>query len=885
MYKQSVTKPIGNVARIATFLLLSAGILLAQGSEVTISGKVTDEQTGDVLPGASVYVKNTYAGIAAGTDGNFTLKTIQPTPFTLVISMIGYKTHEMEITGSRSDLNIALGPKAFMANDIVVSASRVEENILRAPVSVEKMDLLEIRRSPSATLYDGLANMKEVTLTANSMTFSSITGRGFGGTINRGFIQLVDGVDNRGIANGQFAIGNMLGIADIDVADVELLPGASSALYGPNAYSGVMFMNSKSPFDFQGLSVQLKSGGTNSDYGGSHPFTEAAMRYARAYDKFAIKVVASNFQATDWAAHDFSDRNGVGIGSPGYNGVNTYGDEIESDFDLDALAGTPAGTFGSIHVARTGYREEDLYDQSNVFITKVNASLQYRPNENLQASYDFRYGRGNGIYQGTNRYALNGINGQYHKLELSGSRFYLRSYMFQEGAGDAYDVVFSGWNVNRRWKSDAQWFGEYLPTYIGALATGNSPAAAEAAARAVADRGRFMPGTPEFSRALEEVIETKDFRTGAGFISESRFYNTEAMYDFQNIIPTVNLQIGGNYRFYDVNTGGTIYSDATESIDVYEFGVYGQLSKSFAEDKLKLTGSLRLDGHQNFDDHISPRIAAVFSPTPEHNFRASFQSGFNNPVIESQYIFLNLGPIVLLGGTQDNVERTGLQRIYDRGISIDTFQPVKTSFRVPEFQKTFELGYKALVANNLFIDLSYYQADYTDRFKSIRVLDPDSLAVGTILPYALYTNELDENVILRGTGLALTYNFDKGYRLSTNYNFIERAGGSVDILENLNRAKHSVKVIFGNPRLVKNFGFNIAGRWNSDFHYSATFGAGEVEGATIIDAQLTYRLAAFNSSIKAGINNLTGESYHQAFGSVDIGTTFYVTLTYDSFFN
>ncbi|RMG81894.1 MAG: TonB-dependent receptor, partial [Bacteroidetes bacterium] len=208
----------------------------AQKSELTLSGKVTDRQTGEGLPGANIYIKGKYVGVSAKSNGEFTLKTTVPTPFTLVVSMIGYDSYETEVKGSMQNLDIALGPKTFMARELVVSASRVEENILKAPVSIEKMDQLEIKRTPAANFYNGLANMREITLTANSLVFTSATGRGFGGTINRGFIQLVDGVDNTGIANGQFTIGNLTGISDIDVSEVEFLPGASSALYGPNAF-------------------------------------------------------------------------------------------------------------------------------------------------------------------------------------------------------------------------------------------------------------------------------------------------------------------------------------------------------------------------------------------------------------------------------------------------------------------------------------------------------------------------------------------------------------------------------------------------------------------------------------------------------------------------
>jgi hypothetical protein len=70
--------------------------------------------------------------------------------------------------------------EAFMTNAVVVSESRVEESFLKAPVSVEKLDQIAIKLSPAVTFYDGLSDLKEVELIANSMVFKGPTGRGLG---------------------------------------------------------------------------------------------------------------------------------------------------------------------------------------------------------------------------------------------------------------------------------------------------------------------------------------------------------------------------------------------------------------------------------------------------------------------------------------------------------------------------------------------------------------------------------------------------------------------------------------------------------------------------------------------------------------------------------
>ncbi|MCA9732915.1 TonB-dependent receptor [candidate division KSB1 bacterium] len=888
------------IALISVCLLFSVGIA-EEGAvvKVEINGKVTDKASGESLAGASVQIKGKFVGTAANSDGSFLLKTSQPLPFTLVVSMIGYATQEIDVTDASMTFDVALEEKAFMVGDIVISASRVEENILTAPVTVEKMDQLQIRESPSVTFFDGLANMKEIEMTANSMVFVGPTGRGEGSSHNSGLIQLVDGVDNTGIANGGFAVGNMAGLSDIDIEEVEFLPGASSALYGPNAFSGVLFINSKSPFDYPGISFQVKAGQSNSDYAGSNPLYEASFRYAKAYGKLGYKFVVSQFQATDWYAHDFSGRQVSGspyrgdAGTPGYDGTNVYGDEIATTLNFDALAGLPTGTLGAAYVARTGYKEEDLYDYNPAKSLKFSGSLRYRLNETMEASLDARHGRGRAIYQGTNRYALNDLSQTFTKLELKGQNFFVRGYAQRENAGDSYDIIFSGWNVNRSWKSDQQWFADYATTYIGAAlptaygGLGLTPTEAHAAARSAADVGRLLPGTSAFDNTLDEVIQRKDFVTGAGFTSNSGFNTVEGMYNFADKISFVNLQLGGNFRSYGVDTEGTIYSDKDEGIDITEYGVYAQASKDVLDEKLKVTGSLRLDGHKNFDDHISPRVAAVFSPNGDHHFRASYQSGFNNPIIESQYINLDLGPITLIGGTQDNMDRTsrtpGNGDVYASAIDLGSYlagtpKVVKTDFIKPEYQTSVEVGYKTLINNHLYVDLNYYHSNYKDRFTNPRVLDPMTGKV-----YGLYSND-DRDVVIRGAGAGLTYSFDNGYRVSTTYNYIERTGGSEDWLSSINRPKNAVKLSLGNSRLIKNLGFNLAARWRDEFLWAATFGEGTVGGEFVMDGQISYRLPDMNSTIKAGVNNMFSDNYRQMYGSVEIGRIFYVQLSYDSLF-
>jgi iron complex outermembrane receptor protein len=250
---------------------------LSMVAQTTISGTVKDAKTGEFLPGANVKVSRKSVGTSTDFDGRFELKNADNPPFTIEISMIGYKTEEVQITKKNQKVEVSLSENETSLDEIVVSASRTPERIMESPVTVERMDIREIKNTSSPSFYDGLENLKGVDVNTNSLTFKSVNTRGFATFANTRFMQLVDGMDNSSPALN-FALGNLLGMSELDVNTVELLPGASSALYGANAFNGIMFMTSKSPFEHQGISVSLKSGLTSQDAAGDNEYNDFNIR-------------------------------------------------------------------------------------------------------------------------------------------------------------------------------------------------------------------------------------------------------------------------------------------------------------------------------------------------------------------------------------------------------------------------------------------------------------------------------------------------------------------------------------------------------------------------------------------------------------------------------
>jgi outer membrane receptor protein involved in Fe transport len=548
------------------FTLLFGVVSFAQ---TTVSGTINDE-SGLPLPGANIIVVGTSSGAISDFDGKFSLTVNQEPPFTIQISSIGFETTTQNITANNQDISVVLSEGSIL-DEVVISASRTPERIFESPVTVERFGIKEIKNTASADFYGGLENLKGVDVNTNSLTFQSINTRGFATFANTRFMQLVDGMDNSTPALN-FPIGNLVGMIEPDVQSVELLPGASSALYGANAFNGILFMRSKSPFDHEGISVSLKRGVTTQDAAGANPYTDFGIRMAHKFnDKFAAKVNFGFLKGTDWAATSQVDSDMLGgtrATNPNYNGINVYGDEVSTNIKqvgvalegLGVLPGGASALLPDVNVSRTGYNEKHLTNY-NAESIKADWGLFYRPFENdFEISYVGKIGTGNTIYQGTNRYNIKNFFQEQHKIEVRNDNFFARGYVVSDDAGDSYDMVFTGININRAWKDDLTWFGEYAGTYVLQTLAGATNDQAHAAGRAVADTGRFSPNSAGFRDAFNESVNDPDLSTGSKFQDASKYYHGDFNYNFSHLIDVAEIQVGGSFRQYSLNSSGTIYT-------------------------------------------------------------------------------------------------------------------------------------------------------------------------------------------------------------------------------------------------------------------------------------------------------------------------------------
>jgi len=210
---------------IITFFCLCFSVIAF--SQTTVTGNVVDQSQNPIL-GANIVVVDAALGTSSDYDGNFTLTVDQNPPFTIQISSIGYQAVTQEVTANNQTLTITLN-EGDALDEVVVSASRTPESVRESPVTIERIDTRDIKKASAPNFYSSLENLKGVDLNKGSLTFNSVNTRGFATFANVRFVQLVDGMDNASPALN-FAVGNFLGMNELDVKSVELLPGASSAL-------------------------------------------------------------------------------------------------------------------------------------------------------------------------------------------------------------------------------------------------------------------------------------------------------------------------------------------------------------------------------------------------------------------------------------------------------------------------------------------------------------------------------------------------------------------------------------------------------------------------------------------------------------------------------
>jgi iron complex outermembrane receptor protein len=296
--------------------MFSLGLCTVFAQTATLRGKVTDAQTGEVLPQANVQVTapGVQTGATSNLDGTYEVPNLAAGTYTVTVSYVGYDPKVIAnvavAAGETKVLNIALTGTGVVLNPVVTTASRRQEKALDAPASVSVLEATQIRGRPATTPTDYLRGLPAVDISTNGIAQSNVVVRGFNNIFSGALLSLTD---NRyaHVPSLRLNAYNFIPLTTEDISRIEVVSGPGAALYGPNSADGVMHIITRSPFDSEGLTLSVGGGGRDfmnfarTDPSGGRNIYMASGRYAKALsEKVGLKISAQYYEGRDWESFD-----------------------------------------------------------------------------------------------------------------------------------------------------------------------------------------------------------------------------------------------------------------------------------------------------------------------------------------------------------------------------------------------------------------------------------------------------------------------------------------------------------------------------------------------------------------------------------------------------
>jgi len=743
---------------------------------------------------------------------------------------------------------------------------------------------------------------------------TSISTRGFNCTTSERVLQLVDYMDTQSPSLNLNA-GNALGLPEVDIASVEVLYGPSSALYGANAFNGVVLTSSKDPFKYQGLSVRLR--------GGSREYVDGQVRYAqRLGQRWAVKLTGSFARAQDWITDNevalspaYVPNNNPAGSCLGYDAVNRYGD-VSLTYSQNPASPTYGGALGGQTVFMPGWSEREIIgSDSPAKLYRIIPSVHFLVTDKIKAMVEFKRAEGPTSYQATNRYRLKNFATNQYRVELRSDRWFVRAYQTQDFGADSYELPFTGAFMQTAVDARSASGRSYAERYFGAYAQAyniflGQNAGNVAGAQAAAAPLQLAAGMPEFDALREQVRTNPTLGVGSRINPSSFLTDVSGQYEFRPAF--ANIVVGGAYRQFRLGSDGHLFADLDgKRLRNDEYGGYGQVAKTLLQDKLKLTVAARLDSSQNFKVVFSPRASAVYSvgAQQQHNFRVSYNQAYRSPTQQGQYLFLDLGRALLLGNISNGFQGYSTAAAAQFGRILTSANPAAAldAYAVnyerlkPERVATIEGGYKGLLFEKLGVDVNYYYSQYSGFIGSVRLLGnrngsrPTVAQIGaeaiTAQPFqdlsrATRVLQVQANaaqqVRTMGGLVAFTYAVARPLSLTGNY--------SLNVLDNSNLPKN-FQTYYNTPKHKYNLGaagqawkglnYSLNYRWAQGHLFESPFDAGELGSYSTLDAQVGYALPKLSSAIQLGASNLANARNIQLYGGPQIGRLLWAGLTVD----
>lgn len=934
-----------NSSRIACLAWLILILFSLNVDAQGIKGKVIDASTKQPISFASITIakgsQTKAAGVSADVNGEFFIVVLSPPPYILQVSRVGYITRTVSYDSLNHNAIIELQEGSITLQSFEISGEKITEEELKQPVDIVRATQRDIQLSPSFNHMDMVGNLKGVDLTTQSTVINSVNTRGFNSSINPRFRQFVDGMDSQAPGFG-FSLGNLVGPSVLDIEGLELIPGPTTASYGPSAMNGVLMVHTKNPLDYTGLSVAVKGATisleeTNKEFFRLNNFiSEVSARYAVNWrDKVGFKISGTYLNGVDFHARNYTNK-GPGKSfdfeyskyNQSIDGINKYGDDRASILVGRKLSGIDT----VFYVTRNGIREEDLtdYEAKN---WKYNAQLDFKLNDNLKLSLVSQYAIADAMITHVDRFKLKDFEIQQHKLELRSNSFLARAYVTRQNAGNSFNVGSLADMIVRAAKPDdvfIQEFGEYFnghpimekdQLFFRAREFANNNTAS-------GYLPRFIPGTERYDSLKSAIISSIIPGEGVGLYDESKLYNVDVEYSLKEKQEFFNdLRLGANYRMNDPNTNGIAFPDSENNdITNYEYGIYGEAKKA-VDDRTELTLSLRYDKNENFKAKLSERLSVVHQLDDKNYIRASALRGYRFPTIVEQFQDQNLGDKRLIGGLSSLVDSYELEnnsfylsglREYNNlvfnDVNVNEVRYQNARLNHSEFMRqqivaegtfgelkpeqitTFEIGYRGVVQDRRIFELTVYRNYYTNFIGTIRLVKPrtsPSIDLARAIDQAnqsgssdiiFVTDNSEKPIITQGVDFLYDITGTSGVHFSVNASYADIIQDSDDpLVPGFNTAPFKWNVTLGHRRISRSFGASLSWRSRTTFDWQSPFADGPVDDFSTFDLQLSYKIPEIGTLVRVGANNVHNIDQYNTYGGPEINAFYYISLTYDPF--
>lgn len=765
----------------AAMLLAGVAAVAFAQSSGSINGKVTDQKSGDPLPSVNIVVKGMTAGASTDVNGEFEIKNVPAGVYTLVARLVGFEVREIPdivvTAGGKTTVNIRMTEVGVQMSEMTVyGASRRAERITEAPSAISTLTPKDIELgAASGQLPRLLDSQPGVDIVQSGIQDFNINTRGFNSSLNRRLLVLMDGRDMAiAFLGAQEWTGLPIPIEDI--ARLELVRGPGSALYGPNAFNGVINITTPSPKEVAGTKVTYSSGELS--------LQRADIRHAGVVgEHWSYKANVGRVQSDTWS------RSRAGAGPFEYPGLtpelrplNT--DEVSSTYFSGRLDYTNGD---DVTTAEGGFAEV----QNEVFITgigRVQVSKAHKP-----------WGRLN----------------------------------------------FSSPNLN-----------------VMVWAQGRKTI------------------EPQYS-----------LLSGAPLLERSSIYNGEVQYNFDALNEELRVVLGVSGRYYEVNTDTTLMKD--KHVD-RAGGAFGQIEYTPA-DWIKLVAAGRYDRSTLHDGQFSPKAGIVWTPTPDHSFRMTYNQAFQVPNYSE--FFLRVG-----AGTKDvSLFRSPL----NPNGTIPVLARGNASLKVEKITG-YEIGYKGVLFDKkVFLSIDgYYNIakDFiTDLLPGVNpeypFVPPAGFAGNPALEQAIfaatsggltqingrpaivvsYTNAGKVNE--QGVEVGVNYYINEEVQLSGNWTWYdfkvkEQQKGDI-LLPNAPKHKFAAGFLWTRPDGID---LSLSARNVQPFTWAAGVFAGPIPAYTIVNGSVAYRVSK-NYRLGITVTNLFDNKVYQLFGGSLIGRQAIASIT------